>query len=185
MELTDKELVARCLAGDQAALRNFVERFERLIFSVCLRMLQHREDAEDVVQNVLVRAIRGLGNWDGLRPLKPWLLTITVNCCRTNLSQRQRRPTAADFLHDIPGRAETRRDMGLGPLVQAALETLREEYRTCFILFHERELSITDVAHTMGCPEGTVKTWLHRARKELANYLRDHGVQEGDADDLP
>jgi RNA polymerase sigma-70 factor (ECF subfamily) len=64
----------------------------------------------------------------------------------------------------------------LGEELQIALNGLREEYRTCFVLFHQEEQSCQQIAELLDCPEGTVKTWLHRARKELAETLRRRGV---------
>ena len=60
--------------------------------------------------------------------------------------------------------------------IQRAVETLREDYRICFVLFHEQEVSCAQIGEVMGCPEGTVKTWLHRARRILADYLRQRGI---------
>ncbi|MDA1165817.1 MAG: sigma factor, partial [Planctomycetota bacterium] len=77
----DVHLVQRCLSGDELALRAFIEKFQGLVFSLCLRMLGHREDAEDVAQDALVRVFRNLEKWDQQRPIKPWLLTIAANRC--------------------------------------------------------------------------------------------------------
>jgi len=60
--------------------------------------------------------------------------------------------------------------------VNIALEKLREEYRNCFVLFYVQELSCAQIGEILGCPQGTVKTWLHRARKELAGHLQRRGV---------
>jgi RNA polymerase sigma-70 factor (ECF subfamily) len=62
--------------------------------------------------------------------------------------------------------------------VDLALEGLREEYRTAFLLFHQHELSYAEISVSLGCPVGTVKTWIHRARQELARQLRARGVVE-------
>ena len=64
----------------------------------------------------------------------------------------------------------------LGEELQLALNALREDYRTCFVLFHQEEQSCQEIAELLGCPEGTIKTWLHRARKELAETLKRRGV---------
>jgi RNA polymerase sigma-70 factor, ECF subfamily len=64
----------------------------------------------------------------------------------------------------------------LGEELQLALGRLRDEYRTCFVLFHQQELSCAEIGEIMGCPTGTVKTWLHRARGELAEHLQRRGV---------
>ena len=172
------ELVERCLAGDAAAARLFVETFQGSIFGLCCRMVGQREDAEDVTQEVFTRAFRSLGGWDKLRPLKPWLLMIAANCCRTALSKRIRTPTSNEILKELPGKPEAIRDTDVSEAVQRALATLREDHRLCFVLFYEQELSVSQISQTLGCPEGTVKTWLHRARRDIANVLRDLGFDQ-------
>lgn len=177
-------LAQRCLSGDQAAIRAFVEQFQGLVFAICLRRLRNREDAEDVTQQTLVRAIRYLSRWDSRRPLKPWVLMIAVNRCRTHLHQRANRPRSLDSTFENPAELIRTGTLDLAEELQLALSKLREEYRTCMILFHQQDLSITEVAEIMNCPEGTVKTWLHRARHELATLLIERGVVTKDGYEL-
>ena len=181
--MDDARLVQRCLQGDEDGLREFVERFHGLIFGLCWRLLGHREDAEDVTQESLTRAVRHLSQWDALRPLQPWVLAIAVNRCRTLMSKRK---TAAAPLATEAIAAPARRmsTADLSEELQRALAVLREDYRTCFILFHQQELSCQEIAEALNCPEGTVKTWLHRARKELAQELMRRGVVTGDGYEL-
>ena len=172
----DAVLVRSCLAGEQPALRAFVERFQSSVFGVCFRMLGHREDAEDVAQDVFLRAFRSLKSWDSDRPLKPWVLAIAANRCRTALSQRSRRPAVVEFVAEAALSVETPGSADLAEELERALETLRDEYRMCFVLFYQQELSCSEIGAILNCPEGTVKTWLHRARRELAEHLRQRGI---------
>jgi RNA polymerase sigma-70 factor, ECF subfamily len=176
-EQTDTvELVRSCLASDADGWSAFVARFQQPVFGLCLRMLRHRQDAEDVAQESLVRAIRNLHRWDQDRPLLPWLLTIAANRCRTALQRRSRRPIATDFAIE-PTQAAARHPEGeIGEEINLALDELREEYRECFILFYQAELGCAEISEAMGCPVGTVKTWLHRARNQVAERLRRRGV---------
>lgn len=175
VDVSEVELVQGCLAGDPVCHRHFVERFQNLIFGLCFRMLSRRHDAEDVTQESFLRAFRNLHRWDQVRPLRPWLLTIAANRCRTRLEERSRQPIPMENAADgLPSRD------GTAPLddaeeVQRAIETLRPEYRQCFVLFYQQELSVEQVAEILECPEGTVKTWLFRARKEVADVLRKRG----------
>ena len=133
--------------------------------------------AESGIKTFL-RAFRNLHRWDQERPLRPWLLTIAANRCRTHLEERGRRPTPTDLQADwLP---ERRRPDGRDDAeeIQEALATLRPEYQQCFVLFYQQELSVQEVAEVLDCPEGTVKTWLHRARKEMAEYLRKRGIDQ-------
>ena len=172
----DAVLVQRCLDGDEAGMRALVERYQGVVFGVCYRMLGQREDAEDVAQDVFLRVFRSLHRWDAERPLKPWLLTIATNRCRTAIGRRSRLPTPSEAAllqgaeDGRPGRRELAEELEL------ALASLRHDYQTCFVLFYEQELSCAEIGEILGCPEGTVKTWLHRARKELADFLERRGV---------
>ena len=174
--MDDRELVERCLAGDRDGLRTFVEQFQGWVFALCFRQLGHRQDAEDVAQETLSRAVRHLGQWDGVRPLRPWILTIAVNRCRTHLSRKNTRARTVDVDIDLAGVSTRVGEFDLAEELQLALQQLREEYRTCFLLFHQQDLSLHEVAQIMNCPDGTIKTWLHRARRELADLLRARGV---------
>ena len=149
-------------------MRELVERFERPVFGLCLRMLRHRHDAEDVAQESLVRMCKHLGGWDGSRELLPWVLAIAANRCRTALERRSKRPIPAESLPE-PVAPPGPPPQGLGEEVELALEQLREEHRVCFTLFYEQELSIVEISEIMQAPDGTIKTWLHRARKQLAD----------------
>ena len=102
-------------------------------------------------------------------------MTITANRCRTALSRRSRTPIATDFPIEPAGDrpAETSE---IAEEISRALDELREEYRECFILFYQQELGCAEISEVLGCPTGTVKTWLHRARQELAERLRRRGI---------
>jgi RNA polymerase sigma-70 factor (ECF subfamily) len=172
------ELVNGCLAGDVACQREFVERFQGLIFGICQRMLAHRHDAEDVTQEVFLRAFRNLHRWDPERPLRPWLLTIVANCCRTYIEQRGRRPIPTDVQADwLPNRPQSR-SSDAAEEIQRAMANLRPEYQQCFALFYLQELSIEEVAEVLDCPKGTIKTWLHRARREMAMYFQQREASQ-------
>src|SRR5947207_409730 len=96
----DPILVRRCLKGDETAIQALVERYQSDVFGLCVRLLHHRQDAEDVTQEVFLRVFRSLKRWDQARPLKPWIMGITVNRCRTWMAQRVRRPELVDYLHE-------------------------------------------------------------------------------------
>jgi RNA polymerase sigma-70 factor (ECF subfamily) len=173
---SDAELVQRCLAGAESAHREFVLRYQKMIFSLCYRMLGNYEDAEDAAQESLVRAIKSLSRWDPNRPMKPWLLTIAANRCRTALMKRKRRPYATDFPQDPATFDAGEERLDLAEELDLALEQLKPVHRECFLLFHEQQLNCAEVGEVLGHPEGTIKTWLHRTRKQLAGLLRQRGI---------
>ena len=176
-ELLQVELqVARgCLSGDRESLRSFVRRFRPAVYGLCYKILRHHEDAEDVVQETFLRAIRNLHQWDQQRPLRPWILTIAANRCRTALAKRSRSVVHCqqDATDGAAGkRASVDRTLDLADELEHCLEQLKPNLRECFILFYREQLSCAEVAERMQCPEGTVKTWLHRARHQLSAALK-------------
>jgi RNA polymerase sigma-70 factor (ECF subfamily) len=157
-----------------------VERFRGQVFGLCLRMLGQRQDAEDAAQETFVRVLKNLHRWDPGRDFEPWLLAIAGNRCRTALANRKRR-MALEVLPEqlADGHPDDQRAEHLAEEVALALAQVREDYRQAFILFHEHQLSYEEIAEAMEVPLGTVKTWVHRARRCLIERLRQRGVVEG------
>jgi RNA polymerase sigma-70 factor (ECF subfamily) len=182
----DALLVRRSLRGDPQAIQSLIERFQAEVFGLCVRLLNHRQDAEDVTQEVFLRVFRSLRRWDRKRPLKPWIMGITVNRCRTWLAQRARRPELADYLQESVAGPPADDSAELTREIAAAVEDLRFEYRTVFVLFHNQGLPYEEVARALKKPVGTIKTWLHRARLEVLARLKRRGmVSEVKEHELP
>lgn len=180
----DAILVRRCLRGDAEAIPQLVQRFQTEVYGLCVRLLHHHHDAEDVTQEVFLRVVRGLRGWDARRPLKPWIMAITINRCRTWLSQRGRRPELVDYLKDTLSAPPADDSGELLHEIQCAVAELRLEYRTAFVLYHEQGQPYEDIARAMDRPVGTIKTWLHRARMEILARLRRRGMVP-DAEEHP
>ena len=175
--MDDAALVEAMRAGDPRAVRLLVDRHQDVVLGLCLRMLRHRQDAEDVTQESFVRAIRALAGFDPSRPLRPWLLGIAANRCRTALSRRVRTPIPTESVSDwVDPRPDRSDPDDLAGELGRALELLRPEYREVFCLYHEQGLPYDEIAQVVDRPLGTVKTWLHRARSELADHLARRGV---------
>ncbi len=173
------DLVRRCLSGDEAAMADLIERFQGQVFGLCVRMLGHRQDAEDMAQESFVRAFRSLNRWDSRREFLPWLLAIAGNRCRTLLAARRRRPRLTGEVDHLPDvRPNRQQQANLAEEMKVGLSYLREEYRQALVLFYQQQLGFAEIAEVLDCPVGTVKTWVHRARRELAEHLRRRGVLE-------
>jgi RNA polymerase sigma factor (sigma-70 family) len=172
----EARLVRRCLKGDAEAVQVLVDTFQAPVYGLCVRLLTHRHDAEDVTQEVFLRVFRSLRRWDPSRPLKPWIMGIAVNRCRTWLAQRTRRPELADYLQDVVAAPATDDAAELINEIKAALKDLRPEFREVFVLFHEQGQSYEEISQALECPLGTVKTWLHRARMEVLERQRQRGM---------
>ena len=154
-----------------------VARFRGQVFGLCFRMLGHREDAEDAAQETFVRVLKNLARWDQQRDFEPWLFAIAGNRCRTMLASRRRKPAPSPLADEICDNApDMQAARNLAEEVQLALQRLRDEYREAFVLFHEHEMNYDQIAEAMKRPLGTVKTWVHRARREMIAHLQRRGI---------
>jgi RNA polymerase sigma factor (sigma-70 family) len=169
-------LVRRCLRGEAAAIRALVERHQGEVYGLCVRLLHHRQDAEDVTQEVFLRVFRSMRRWDASRPLKPWIMGIAVNRCRTWLAQRMRRPESVEYLQDTASSPVADDVRELAAEIERAVRDLRVEYRTAFVLYHEQGRPYEEIALVLERPVGTIKTWLHRARTQVLEQLRSRGM---------
>ncbi|WP_145056079.1 RNA polymerase sigma factor [Lignipirellula cremea] len=166
-------------------MRRLVDQFKGPIFGLCYRMLGQWQDAEDAAQETFVRALKSLANWDASRPFTPWLAAIAANRCRTLLATRKSRPAVTDLVEQIEDNApDQQAASNLAEEVDLALLGLRDDYRQAFLLFHQQELTYAEIADALGAPLGTVKTWVHRARRGLIERLRERGVVEDSRHEL-
>lgn len=167
-------VVAGCLAGHESSIARLIRRYHDLVFSLCLRMLGQRQDAEDATQETFTRVVRSLSQWDPSRRFEPWLLTVAGNRCRTKIANRRRLPLTG--LEGQPEVATTAEPPGLIlEEILLGLELLRPEYQLAFRKFHLEHRSFEEIGAELRVPYATVKTWCHRARKELAEILQRRG----------
>ena len=175
-------LVERFRANDPSAFAELFGRYHALVFKVCMQMLQHRQDAEDVTQETFSRVARYIHRWDSKRPIEPWLVAIAGNRCRTHLAKRKSfQPLSVAVEPSSDQTDQQRKAQTLEEEVALAMNLLPENQRRVFELFHGRHLNYAEIAVEMNCPVGTVKTWVHRARMKLIEQLRQRNVLEGDA----
>ncbi len=187
-ESTDAELVAATLAGRQAAFAELVRRYQRPVYTVVVRMARDPELAEDICQEAFVRAYRFLDRYDSRYRFSSWIFRIAHNVAVDHF-RRKRVATVsldlpnsdgavmAEFLADVdaPAPSAAAETANLGGALEAALARLRPHYREVVLLRFQQDLSYPEIVAVTGLPLGTVKTYLHRARKEMATYLRSAG----------
>lgn len=160
------------------SFESVVRDYQSMIFGLCLSLLGHRQDAEDMTQETFSRFYRYRKNWDPTRPLGPYLRTIAGNRCRTLLSRRGRKPQSLEATEEPRTVADDhdRRAECLREELKLALAELPEKQRRAFELFHVHAMPYAEIATTLGCPLGSVKTWVHRARTSLIEHLRSREV---------
>jgi len=185
-EWDDLALAERaCLRGalDDRPFTILFERHQHTIWAVCFRFTGDAADAEDLLQEVFIKAYRNLNTFQGHSTFRTWLYQIALNTCRNELRRRKRRPSLIDDnVHDldlIDTTASSPED-GLeeSENIAEALMKLRSEEREILILRDIEEMSYASIAETLGIQLSAAKMRVQRARISLASALHSHALLE-------
>jgi len=173
----DASTLARCRSGDAAALRDFVIRYQHVVFSFLSRILGAGPHVEDLAQETFLRACRALPRFDacGKARASTWLLTIAHRVAID--ARRKERPAASELDPDAIAAGLTtpeteRRRHEIGRALARAAAALPDEQRDPFVLAEFHGLSMREIAGALGIPENTAKTRLFRAREGLRSLLQ-------------
>jgi RNA polymerase sigma-70 factor, ECF subfamily len=175
--MDDTELIHASQNGDLDSFNELVRRYQKIAYNVAFRMLGDTQAAEDATQEAFFSAWRNIRRFRG-GSFKAWVLQITANACRDQLRRIKRRPLVPlESLPNDPPSVSTespedyaiRRD--LSEHVQRGLTTLSHEQRMVVVLCDIQGLSYEEVAESMGCSLGTVKSRLSRGRVRLREYF--------------
>jgi RNA polymerase sigma-70 factor (ECF subfamily) len=172
-------LVRRTLGGDTAAFEQLIVRYERRVFTLAMKLLGSRDDAQDAAQEVFLRVFKYIHRFDTRKPIEPWLMQVTVNVCRNIGRTRQRcwntfpESVEPEMAVENPSRdphaglaEEQRRQM-----LWKALERLPEKERLAVILRDINELETSEVARILGSSETTVRSQVSRARVRMKDVI--------------
>ncbi|MBY0489675.1 MAG: sigma-70 family RNA polymerase sigma factor [Gemmatimonadaceae bacterium] len=170
----DRAAIRRYLEGEPAAARELVERYERPLFTVALRMLGNAQDAEDVTQAVFGRVFRDLHSYDTTHRFFSWVYRMTVNAALN--AQRDRKALVPledeSALPAVGGGADDA--LAVEEQVSKALSELKPDDRTIVVLRYFQSLSYDEIADVLGIPAKTVKSRLFTARERLRVLLLAH-----------
>jgi RNA polymerase sigma-70 factor (ECF subfamily) len=175
----ERELVERCRREEPGAFEELVDQFKNLVFALIARAVTDRSRAEDLAQDVFLRVHRGLPYFRGEARLSTWIYRIVVNVCAQDKTERQTRErTRQVSLDDPDARLRTpstvdRRfnDLELRDRLEKAIQQLPPQYRVLIAGHYLQGLQYEDLAEAMHLPLGTVKTQLHRAKRQLRELL--------------
>jgi RNA polymerase sigma-70 factor, ECF subfamily len=178
-DVSDAELVRRFLAGDAQAFATLVERHERRIYAVCLRVLGDAEDAADATQDTLLSVVRKLEAFRGEAAFTTWVHRIALNVCFDHLRRARRQPVLQRVRDDelpsveigepVPDHADA---IAGERVIAAALAQVPDEFRVAIVLADIEDLPYDQISRVLGVPVGTVKSRVHRGRIALARALR-------------
>jgi RNA polymerase sigma-70 factor, ECF subfamily len=182
----DQEIVERVQRGDKRAFDLLVTKYQRKIFRLLSRLIRDPGEIEDVAQEAFIKAYRALPNFRGESAFYTWLYRIAINTAKNHLvAQGRRAPTSteteveeaenfddADGLRDVNTPDAVMMSRQVGEAVNRAIEKLPEDLRTAIVLRELEGLSYEEIAESMGCPIGTVRSRIFRAREAIASELR-------------
>lgn len=168
----DAELVSRCLGGDSQAFEPLVARYQKVLFSVALRMVGNYEDARDIAQTTFVKAYEKLSSYDPRHRFFSWIYRIMMNESLNVLGRQKTHQPLDPSLTSPDDPGEQARLQELSEQVQAGLMELPQDYREVLVLRHFGELSYIEMSSLLGIPEKTVKSRLYTARQRLAERLQ-------------
>lgn len=185
---SDEELAVEASRGSEAAFRELVERFERPVFGLIVRIVRRPELAEELAQETFVKAWRALARFDPERKFSSWLFKIAHNAALDSLRRKGEETLSLDEpVAEGEGPRELPADpnaedpllrltaRGAGRALERAIAGLRPQYREVLLLRFAEGLAYEEIAEVLGAPLGTVKVHLFRARKELAAAMRALG----------
>ncbi len=182
---SDAELARQARSGSERASRELVRRYERPVFNLIVRMVRDAALAEDLAQETFIKVFSRLDQYDPAFKLASWILKIAHN---TTIDHLRRPNPATASLDDqegagavelpdsgAPSPLATLERRELAELLDEVIDRLRPEYRQVVVLRYQEDLDYGEIADVLGLPLGTVKSYLHRARLEMAEMVRAAG----------
>ena len=172
----DTELIERCIEGDRQAFETLLIQYERPVFNAAYRMLNNKEDACDVVQTVFLKVYENFDSFDPSRRFFSWVYRITLNESINWLGKQNRLEPLQHEAADAGKSPEQEvASAELSAEIQAALMTIKTEYRTVVVLKHFLGCSYMEISEILEIPEKTVKSRLYSARQMLKDALTRTG----------
>jgi RNA polymerase sigma-70 factor (ECF subfamily) len=182
----DRQLVERAQRGDKRAFELLVDKYQRRLGRLLSRFIRDPSEVEDVMQEAFIKAYRALPAFRGDSAFYTWLYRIGINTAKNYLAAMGRRaPTSTDLeAEEAEGHVdgERLRDLNtpenlllsreIADTVNSTIESLPEELRTAIQLREMEGMSYEEIASIMGCPIGTVRSRIFRAREAIAERLR-------------
>lgn len=196
----DREIVAAIRRGDSAAWSLLAKRYQHRLYSICVRMVNNREWANDLTQEAFVKVMQGFDTFDEKARLSTWMIRVTMNTCLSALRAKKVRRTARlEAVHDARAPGTVPRDADWEPSghsrvehdeerrrLLAALDSIDPEQRAILVLRDGRGMDYDQIAVTLGIPVGTVKSRLFRARAALREKVEQpgRGAEDGDGEGI-
>ena len=184
--LNDNEIISKVLSGDHQAYAGLVNRYQNYVFTLTLRIVKNREDAEEVAQDVFIKAYRYLADFKGASRFTTWLYTIVNNTCISFLRKKKLVIHSLDNekvfevadSQDSGMRANLVEQKSKLAMVNNAISLLSGDDAQILTLYYKAEQSLEETAQILGIEVNTAKVRLHRARTRLKEKMETHFAEE-------
>lgn len=182
----DMDIIAQVLNGDQNAYALLVDRYQNFVFTIVLRYVKAREDAEEVAQDIFVKAYRSLSDFKGNSKFSTWLYTITTTTSISFLRKKKLEVHSLDNEHvfevadsmDSGMHANQVEQKSRVNMVNEAIQKLSPDDAQIILLFYKAEQTLEEIAQILGKEPNTVKVQLHRARTRLKEKMEKYFHEE-------
>jgi RNA polymerase sigma-70 factor, ECF subfamily len=183
---SDSEIISLVLKGEHNAYASLVERYKSYVFTLTLRFIKNREDAEEVSQDIFVKAYRSLADFKGTAKFSTWLYTIVNTTCITFLRKKRLNVRSLDDertfevadSQDSGFRANQVEQKSRLNMVNRAIAMLSPDDAEIITLFYKNEQSLEEIGQILGVEVNTAKVRLHRARTRLKEKMEKHFTEE-------
>jgi len=183
---SDSEIIGLVLSGDHNAYAALVDRYKSYVFTLTLRFTKNREDAEEVSQDIFVKAYRSLADFKGTAKFSTWLYTIVNTTCITFLRKKRLEVKSLDDektfevadSQDSGLRANVVEQKSRQNMVNQAIAMLNPDDAEIITLFYKNEQSLEEISHILGLEVNTAKVRLHRARGRLKEKMEKYFSEE-------
>jgi RNA polymerase sigma-70 factor (ECF subfamily) len=183
---TDSEIIGRILNGEQQAFAELVSRYQNFVFTITLRYTDNREDAEEIAQDIFVKAYRSLADFRGASKFSTWLYTIVTTSCISFL--RKKRLATQSLDNEKVYEQAANQNSGFDAnqieqksklaMVNEAIKLLSPDDSKIITLFYKGEQSLDEIGQIIGIEPNTVKVKLHRARQRLKDKMEKYFKHE-------
>lgn len=175
--MEEQKIIELVQQGNTQAFSHLVEKYQDIVFSIALKVLKNRDDAQEMAQESFIKAFRSIHSFQGKAKFSTWLYSITYNTCITHT--RKKKPVTTQ-IESIPVSEEETMDASddltgeeKSRYLEAAMKMLPEEDYTLIILYYYEDQSIEEICQITGLTESNAKVKLFRARKKLYTFMND------------
>ena len=183
MEMSDYDLIQKCLAGEQQYFEELVTRYKKLVYSVVYNMINDKEEINDISQEVFIRIYKALNRYNPEFKFSTWAVRIATNLCLDIHRKKKLDSVPIEEVGDVTSGSDVTPEANYikkerSERIKRAIESLPEKYKVPVVLFHQNGLSYEEMTKVLNEPMTIIKNRLYRARLMLREALQADRKEE-------